>query len=45
MLNFESLIRFLTCGRNKWSRTIKEGEKQIKGELEIYNYMRRLRMT
>ena len=45
MLIFESVIRVLTCGRNRWSRTIKLGVKQIQGELDIFNYMRRLRMT
>lgn len=30
---------------NRWSRTVNEGVKQIKGELDIFNYMRRLRMT
>ena len=45
MLVFESVIRVLTCGMNRWSRTVNEGVKQIKGELDIFNYMRRLRMT
>lgn len=45
MLIFESVIRIITCGKNRWSRTMQEGEKQIKGELDIFNYMRRLRMT
>jgi len=45
MLIFESIIRILTCGKNRWSRTVDEGVKQIKGELDIFNYMRRLRMT
>ena len=45
MLIFESVIRVLTCGKNRWSRTVQEGVKQIKGELDIFNYMRRLRMT
>ena len=45
MLIFESVIRILTCGKNRWSRTVQEGVKQIKGELDIFNYMRRLRMT
>jgi len=45
MLIFEAVIRVLTCGMNRWSRTVDEGVKQIKGELDIFNYMRRLRMT
>ena len=45
MLVFESLLRFVTCGRNRWSRIVAEGMDQIKGELDIFNYMRRLRMT
>ena len=44
MLIFESVIRILTCGRNKWSRIVKAGVKEIKDELNIFNYMRRLRM-
>lgn len=42
---FESLLRLVTCGMNRWSRTVKLGIDQIKGELDIFNYMRRLRMT
>lgn len=45
MLIFESFIRILTCGMNRWSRTVDDGVRQIKGELDIFNYMRRLRMT
>lgn len=45
MLIFEAVIRVMTCGMNRWSRTVDEGVKQIKGELDIFNYMRRLRMT
>jgi len=45
MLIFESVLRLLTCGMNRWSRTVKEGTAQIKDELNIFNYMRRLRMT
>lgn len=45
MLIFESFLRVFTCGHNKWSRIMKEGMTQIKGELDIFNYMRRLRLT
>jgi hypothetical protein len=45
MLMFEGLLRLLTCGMNKWSRIMKSGVKEIKDELEIYNYMKRLRTT
>ena len=45
MLIFESFIRVFTCGQNRWSRIVGEGILQIKGELDIFNYMRRLRMT
>ena len=44
MLIFESVIRVLTCGRNKWSRIVKAGVKEIKDELNIFNYMRKLRL-
>lgn len=45
MLIFESLIRVLTCGMNRWSRIMKLGIEQIKGELDIFNYLRGLRLT
>jgi len=45
MLIFESVVRILTCGMNRWSRIIRMGVKEIKQELNIFNYMRRLRLT
>jgi len=45
MLIFEGVIRVFTCGMNKWSRTVAEGVNQIKGELDIFNYMRKMRLT
>ena len=44
MLIFESVLRVLTCGMNKWSRIVKAGLWEIKEELNIYNFMRKGRM-
>ena len=45
MLILESVIRVFTCGRNKWSRIVKAGVREIKDELNIFNYMRNARLT
>ena len=39
LMIFESVLRVVTCGMNRWSKVIKGGVDQIKGELDIYNYM------
>ena len=44
MMIFESILRVFTCGMNRWSKVIKGGVDQIKGELDIYNYMQKLRL-
>ena len=45
MLIFEGVIRIFTCGMNRWSRTLKLGVNQIKAELDIFHYMRKMRLT
>lgn len=45
MLIVESVVRLLTCGMNRWSRIMNLGINQIRGELDIFNYLRGLRLT
>lgn len=45
MFIFESIFRLFTCGQNKWSKIVNQGMKEIKGELDIFNFMRHARMT
>ena len=45
LLVWETLIQKVFCFRTKFSRIVKDGKQQIDDELDIYNYMQRLRLT
>ena len=45
MLVLESAVQCLVCRQTKFARIVKEGVGQLRAELDIYNYMKKLRMT
>ena len=45
MLILESAVQSCVCRQSRFSRIVHEGMDQIKGELDIYNYMKKLRMS
>lgn len=45
LLVVESAMQCIICRQTKFARIVKEGVGQLRGELDIYNYMKKLRMT
>ena len=41
----ETFTRKIACKQTRFSRVVNEGMRNVKGELNIYNYMRKIRMT
>ena len=45
VLFLEALTRKFACRQTRFARIVNEGITQIRAELNIYNYMRKIRMT
>ena len=45
MLIFESAVQCVICRQTKFTRIVNEGMGQLRDELDIYNYMKKLRMS
>ena len=44
MLILEAVVGHLTCSATKFGKILAEGRREIKEDLNIYNYMQKLRM-
>lgn len=44
ILVLEAVIGHLTCSATKFGKIMAEGRREIKEDLNIYNYMQKLRM-
>ena len=45
LLVLESAVQCIACRKTRFARIVNEGISQLRGELDIYNYMRKLRMN
>ena len=45
ILLLESLIKYCSCTKTKIARIVSEGTENIRGELDIHNYLTKMRLA